>query len=305
MSTVIPRQSGYVQTNPETVKATPEELYANKQFRLYSGLKWLNISVILAMHLMALTALFTFQWDSLLVMVVLYTWAGMGITLGYHRMLTHRGLILHPIARFVIHLGACLSMQGPPLKWALTHRIHHACSDQPGDPHSPIDGVFWSHMLWLGAGRDTTIEASLQRKYIPDLANDPLCLFFTRTYLLWNILLGLILLWLGGISWLAWGMFLRVVLGFHMTWLVNSATHIWGYRNYETPDRSRNLWWVALFTFGEGWHNNHHAQPTSAYHGHRWWEIDLTGWMVTALCTTGLAHRVIGPKVFKRERLKY
>ncbi len=133
-------------------------------------------------------------------------------------------------------------------------------------------------------------------KYIPDLLRDPISVFFQNTYLIWNVLLGAGLLWFGGLPWFLWGFCLRTVLVWHMTWLINSATHIWGYRNYTTTDLSKNLWWVAFFTFGEGWHNNHHAHPVSAYHGHKWWEFDATGWVISIFSFFGLATHVRGTK---------
>ncbi|MFZ9792351.1 MAG: acyl-CoA desaturase [Gemmataceae bacterium] len=230
-------------------------------------------------------------------MVGLYCFTGcIGITLGYHRMLTHRGLSLHPFPRFFVHLAGTLALQGAPLYWALAHRVHHARSDKAGDPHSPLHGAWWSHVLWLICQRDDKTRALLVDKYIPDLTKEPIGRFFQSTYVVWNILLAATLCSLGGWSWLLWGLCMRVVLVWHMTWLINSASHIWGYRNYETSDQSRNLWWVSLFTFGEGWHNNHHAYPTAAYHGHRWWEIDATGWVISAFWITGLARDVRMPK---------
>jgi stearoyl-CoA desaturase (delta-9 desaturase) len=258
---------------------------------------WHKLAFLLLMHLGAVAALFQFSWSGVALMVVLYCFTGcIGITLGYHRMMSHRGFTLHPVARFVSHFAGALALQGPPFFWALVHRVHHARSDRPGDPHSPLHGTWWSHVLWLVCRRDPAMVRVLEQRYIPDILKEPVGQFFQRTYLLWNVGLVLALYHLGGFPWLLWGVCLRVVLVWHLTWLINSASHIWGYRNYQTADGSRNLWWVALFTFGEGWHNNHHAQPASAYHGHRWWEIDPTGWVVSAFRLGRLASRVRMPK---------
>lgn len=260
-------------------------------------INWQNLVFMVLMHIGALAALFHFSWSGAAVMAVLYCFTGcIGITLGYHRMMAHRGLSLHPVARFVSHLAGALALQGKPFLWALVHRVHHARSDRPGDPHSPLHGTWWSHVIWLVCRRDPAMVGVLQQRYIPDLLKEPVGRFFQRTYGVWNVAMGMVLYALGGLPWLLWGICLRVVLVWHMTWLINSASHIWGYRNYQTADGSRNLWWVALFTFGEGWHNNHHAQPASAYHGHCWWEIDPTGWVISAFRIGRLASRVRMPK---------
>ncbi|MEY4394314.1 MAG: hypothetical protein RL595_1563 [Planctomycetota bacterium] len=274
-----------------------ETIYFNPPKFSLAKINWLTLAFLLLMHVGAIAAFFHFSWSGLAWMVGLYCFTGcIGITLGYHRMLTHRGLSLHPFPRFFVHLAGTLALQGAPLYWALAHRVHHARSDKAGDPHSPLHGTWWSHVLWLICQRDDKTRALLVDKYIPDLTREPIGRFFQSTYVVWNILLAATLCSLGGWSWLLWGLCMRVVLVWHMTWLINSASHIWGYRNYETSDQSRNLWWVSLFTFGEGWHNNHHAYPTAAYHGHRWWEIDATGWVISAFRITGLARNVRMPK---------
>ena len=277
-----------------------ETYYFNPpRFRL-RDINWPVLGFLVLMHIGAVAAFFHFSWTGVALLVGLYCFTGcIGITFGYHRMLTHRGFKLHAIPRFFVHLAGTLALQGPPLYWALAHRVHHARSDKDGDPHSPLHGTWWSHVLWLVCKRDSNTLSLLVKKYIPDLCRDSIGTMFQNTYIWWNILLAVALFSFGGWSWLLWGLCLRVVLVWHMTWLINSATHIWGYRNYETTDQSRNLWWVSMFTFGEGWHNNHHAQPGAAYHGHRWWEIDATGWMVTACKLTGLATKVCLPKIHR------
>jgi stearoyl-CoA desaturase (delta-9 desaturase) len=274
-----------------------ETVYFNPSAFRLNSINWVNFLVISLMHAGAFAAFFFFTWEGLAWMVGLYCFTGcIGITLCYHRMLTHRGLRLHPVPQSIAHLAGALSMQGLPLDWAMGHRIHHARSDKPGDPHSPHDGPWWSHMFWLFPARDYGVRKKLMAKYIPDLLRDPISVFFQNTYLVWNVLLGAGLLWFGGLPWFLWGFCLRTVLVWHMTWLINSATHIWGYRNYTTTDLSKNLWWVAFFTFGEGWHNNHHAHPVSAYHGHKWWEFDATGWVISIFSFFGLATHVRGTK---------
>ena len=159
----------------------------------------------------------------------------------------------------------------------------------------------WAHVLWLFPKHpQAEVDAHIKR-WAPDLQRDAGLRFLHSTFLLWHIALGAGLLAAGwayggqnvGISWLVWGMAVRMVYVFHVTWFVNSATHIWGYRNYETTDDSTNLWWVGLLAFGEGWHNNHHAYQRMARHGHRWWEIDVTYWAILAMEKLGLAWDVV------------
>ena len=194
-----------------------------------------------------------------------------------------------------------LAGEGPPITWVAVHRKHHRFSDQQGDPHSPHDGGWWSHVLWMFPRPNDPKWQKMMQTYGKDMLKDPFFRLLDKTFLLWHIGLGVILLSAGwlcwdlrtGISLLVWGMFLRLVYVLHITWLVNSASHMWGYRNYETSDDSRNLWWVGLLAFGEGWHNNHHAFPGRAAHGHRWWEIDVTYLAILAMEKVGLAWKVI------------
>ncbi|MBX3443303.1 MAG: fatty acid desaturase [Planctomyces sp.] len=261
-------------------------------------LKWKNVDWIVlvwmvGMHVGALAAPFFFTWSALGVTAVLH-WltCSIGICLCYHRCLSHRSLKLRQPSRFFALLAGVISGEGSPLMWAGVHRIHHARSDQDGDPHSPLEGTFWSHILWLFVLHDPKTRDMMNRRFCPDLAKDKLLVFFDRTYGMWIIGTGVVLYALGGLPWLLWGLCVRMVLAYHSTWFVNSATHLWGYRNYQTKDESRNLWWVALFAYGEGWHNNHHAHPRLARAGHRWWEVDMTWWSIRFLQLIGQATDV-------------
>jgi stearoyl-CoA desaturase (delta-9 desaturase) len=181
------------------------------------------------------------------------------------------------------------------------HRKHHQHSDQDGDPHSPRDGAWWSHMLWLFPRPNKADWNATLKRYAPDMLKDPFMRMLDKTFLLWHFAAGAVLLAVGwafwdfytGLSFLIYGMFVRMVYVLHVTWLVNSASHMWGYRNYETHDNSRNLWWVGLLAYGEGWHNNHHAFQRGARHGHRWWELDLTYTVIAILRRLGLAWDVV------------
>jgi stearoyl-CoA desaturase (delta-9 desaturase) len=185
-----------------------------------------------------------------------------------------------------------LAMQGGPIFWVATHRIHHRFSDVEGDPHSPRDGGWWAHMGWILTGRALHHDAAVLAKYAPDLARDRFQVWISKYHYVPQIVLGVALLAAGGWPWLLWGTFLRTVFILHSTWLVNSATHMWGSRRFETRDDSTNNWWVALLSFGEGWHNNHHAHPTSARHGLAWYELDMNWIGIRTLQAFGLARDI-------------
>jgi stearoyl-CoA desaturase (delta-9 desaturase) len=272
-----------------------EELlaYFSKDRLQWRNVDWVVATWMLAMHVGCVAAFFFFTWQAALTALVLH-WltCSVGITMTYHRCLSHRSLKLRWPARFVGTLCGSISGEGTPLMWSATHRVHHGQSDQPGDPHSPLEGPWWSHLWWMMIKTSERKKQLLYQYYAPDLARDPMMWFFERTFGLWLVVTGVTLFAVGGWSLLLWGLCVRMVAAYHSTWFVNSATHLWGYRNYETTDASRNLWWVALFAYGEGWHNNHHAHPHLARAGHRWWEVDMTWWTISALRAVGLAHDV-------------
>jgi len=248
---------------------------------------------MLAMHTGALLAPFFFSWSAIGAALVLH-WltASVGICLGFHRYLSHRSLKLKTPSKFFVLLAGSLSAEGGPSRWAAVHRLHHAKSDKEGDPHSPRHGSMWAHLYWMFLDKCERGEDAMMNKFGPDLTQDKMVTFFDRTFVLWALGLGAALYAIGGMQWLVWGLFVRTVFTYHSTWFVNSATHLWGYRNYETRDDSRNNWWVALLSYGEGWHNNHHAHPSMAPAGHRWWEIDMTMWSVRFLQFIGQAYDV-------------
>jgi stearoyl-CoA desaturase (delta-9 desaturase) len=185
-----------------------------------------------------------------------------------------------------------LTLEGGPIFWVATHRIHHQRSDQPGDPHSPRDGAFWSHMGWILFGDVNHNNTRMMSKYAPDLAKHRFYVWLNNYHWVPTVVLAVILAFIGGLPLVLWGICFRVVVGFHCTWLVNSASHMWGYRRFATRDDSRNNWWVALMTFGEGWHNNHHAHPRSARHGLAWYEFDSTWILISVLKKLGVARSV-------------
>jgi stearoyl-CoA desaturase (delta-9 desaturase) len=259
----------------------------------WSNVDWVTTIWMVAIHAGALAAPFFFTWEAVAMCAALW-WAtgSLGICLCYHRYLSHRSLKLAAPVDFFVLLWGVLAGQGSPLSWTAMHRVHHQRSDREGDPHSPLDGKWWSHLMWLFVYRNPAQLQALYRRYVPDLVDRPIMQFFEKTYGVWLALSGIALFALGGWPMLLWGLCVRLVIAYHSTWFVNSATHLWGYRNYETGDESRNLWWVAVLSFGEGWHNNHHAYPRVARAGHRWWEVDITYWVIAALKWTRLATDV-------------
>lgn len=257
------------------------------------GINWITSSVMVIFHLGAIGALFVFSWPAFWIAFALWWIAGgLGIGMGYHRLLTHRGYKPPKWLEYFLTICATLALEGGPIFWVATHRIHHQKSDKPGDPHSPRDGKWWSHMGWIMMGEAMHHDTKTLSRYTPDLAKDPFHVLLTKFHWVPLTLLGLTLLAVGGWKWVMWGIFLRVTIGLHATWLVNSATHLWGSRRFKTRDDSTNNWWVAILTFGEGWHNNHHAHPTSARHGIRWYEVDLNWYCIKTLSMLGLAKDV-------------
>jgi stearoyl-CoA desaturase (delta-9 desaturase) len=249
----------------------------------------------------AILAPFTFSWSGLVVCAILYLLAGFGITLGFHRLLTHRSFRTPKWLEYFFAVLGCLANQGGPLQWAAIHRVHHRHSDGDEDPHSPTHGWWWSHLFWWFPYVADLDEPVSYRRYVMDLARDPVHRWLDKYHYVPALILVPLLYLLGelwggvGLSWVVWGLFVRVTMLLHATWLVNSAAHAWGYRSHATRDRSTNLWWVALLTLGEGWHNNHHAFPRSARHGLRWWEIDMTYWLIRLMSFVRLARQIHVP----------
>lgn len=255
-------------------------------------LNWSFAFVMTVIHAAAIAALFYFTWSALAAFFVMWIVAqNVGIAMSYHRLLTHRGYVVPKWVEYSMAICSTMAMQGGPIYWVAVHRLHHQLTDKPGDPHSPRDGAWWSHMGWILYGNLHNGDPALNR-YAPDLIRDRFYVWLSRFHLLPLILVSAGLYYFGGLPWLLWGTGIRVVIGWHTTWLVNSATHMWGYRNFETRDDSRNSWWVALLTGGEGWHNNHHAHPVSATHGMTWYEPDFNYWGIRLLGFLGLAKKI-------------
>jgi len=254
---------------------------------------WLTTSFMIAFHIGAFAALFFFSWKAFLFALIMWWVAGsLGIGMGYHRLLTHRGYKTPRWIEYFLTTCGTLALEGGPIFWVATHRLHHQNTDKEGDPHSPHDGGLWSHMGWILTGRTLHNNANELLPYVPELRKDRFHAWISRWHWIPLTLLGGIVFALGGWRFLLWVIFFRTVLGLHSTWLVNSATHMWGGRRFATHDDSRNSLWVALLTFGEGWHNNHHAFPQSARHGIAWYEFDPNWYGIVILRLLGLARDV-------------
>lgn len=278
---------------------------SERETRIAAGPNYPVIAWLVLTHLGAAVAPWFVSWQAVVTALALYWLTGsIGVCLGYHRLLTHSAFQTYKPVRWIIALIGGLSGEGCALDWVANHRKHHAYSDHEGDPHSPRDGAWWAHMFWLGwTIHGDARDAHLQR-WAPDLYKDSGMRVLDKLFLPLHIVSGLVLAGVGyamGGAWMAtsmvvWGLFVRLVIVLHATWLVNSAAHMWGYKNYETTDDSRNNWLVALVTFGEGWHNNHHAYPRMAKQGHRWWELDPTFAVIRLMQWTGLAWNVVDYK---------
>jgi len=256
-------------------------------------INWIAVTAFAVFHVGAVAALFFFSWPAFFTAVALY-WVSLslGIGMGYHRLLTHRSYTPPGWIEYLLAICGTLAMEGGPISWVTTHRIHHQFSDKDGDPHTPRDGKWWSHIIWMTVGDATTCTPEECARYSPDLSRDRFMVWLSKYFYVPLVVLSILLLAWGGLPFLLWGVFFRVTIGLHTTWMVNSLTHFWGSRRFATRDDSRNNWFVALLTFGEGWHNNHHAHPTSARHGLAWYELDMSWWAIRFLQMIGLAKSV-------------
>ena len=248
-------------------------------------------------------------WSDLVVFAVFYLCTSLGITVGFHRMLTHRAFEAKPWVRGMFAIFGSVAVEGPVVSWVADHRKHHAHADKEGDPHSPhvdhghglkgaLRGLLHAHVGWIFKHD----QRALKTRYAPDLLADPVIAWVNRTFLLW-VAAGLVLPfglgWLIGgslhtaLTGLLWGGFVRMFLLHHVTYAINSLCHFFGSRPYDSGDHSRNLAWLAPFSMGESWHNNHHAFPTSAAHGLRWWQVDVSALVITGMERLGLVWNVV------------
>lgn len=253
-----------------------------------------------------------FSWTGAVVCLIGVHLFGQAITMGYHRLLTHRSFGTRLWFEHLLVVLAMCSFEDTPARWVATHRVHHAHSDEENDPHSPLVHAFWAHMGWLLVHNRTLHAASSYEKYARDILRDPFYMWLERRpwriaaiYLAHAVLLAVVAFgigwWLWGASaaiWFAasvvvWGVIGRTLLVWHITWSVNSLTHLFGYRNHETDENSRNNWFVAMVSAGEGWHNNHHHDPKCCTVSHRWWELDVTHLEIRLLKRLGVVTWIV------------
>lgn len=251
--------------------------------------RWTVITLTLLLHLGVALAFIpaNFSWSAVGVALLLHGLTiGLGISLGFHRLATHRSFKVPQWLEYFFILCGTLAGQGAVKGWIGYHRMHHQYVDRPGDPHDSTQGLWWSHISWLM--HEVPYQPELHR-FTKDIVDDPFYRFCHQHYIALQVMLAVLLYGLGGMPFVVWGIFVRLFVGFHSTCFVNSVCHKFGYRTYATRDRSTNCWWVALLTFGEGWHNNHHQSQSSAQFGSRWWEVDMVWLIIQGLEKIGLA----------------
>jgi len=295
------------------LQRVPKPKGVNKNSRVL----WEYVIPVVLFHLMIPIAFFSYffsWWWVGWLLVGNYLFTSLGIGAGYHRLLTHRGFKCPKWFEYLLtSLGVC-SLQDSPARWVLVHRMHHQHSDHQPDPHTPKVSAFWSHMGWLFVDNRELSTAAAYDKYARDVMRDPYYRWLQKNlnwvWFFWGH--ALLITALGGVvgfiatgtpagalqasaQFFVWGVVMRTVFTWHVTWGINSFSHIWGYRNYETREDSRNNWLFALLTNGEGWHNNHHADPRSAKHGHRWWELDVTWISLCLFQKLGIVSELVKP----------
>lgn len=298
----------------------PKSFFASRLARPAAArrIAWRYAIPLPVFHALALLACWPwlFSWSGFWLLIAgIYFYGAFGINICYHRLLTHRSFEVPRWLEYAFVVVSLCCMEDAPASWVATHRLHHQHSDERPDPHSPLVSFLWSHVGWLLVENPDARSTSAYDRYARDILKDPFYMRLQRTLLpVWIYLAHAAVYyfagvavgwWLGGtlmsgvqlgLSWLVWGVILRTVIVWHISWSVNSLSHMGGYRNYDTGENSQNNWIVAFLTTGEGWHNNHHMQPTSASNWHRWWEVDPMYMIIRGLEMVGLAKNVVRPK---------
>ena len=281
------------------------------------GLEWSTVLFMTFIHIPALILPVLFVPKGNLVVICFFLLGipiGLGVTIGYHRRLTHASFQAPKVVDYFLALMGALSGEGPPVFWVAHHRKHHKYSDEEGDPHSPRQGFWWAHWFWIFSKLNKRHLGMLYMRWAPDIVKDPFYQWLERNYLFLHIVFVLCIFgmgyamgsWYMAMSFLAYVYFLRAIVTLHITWMVNSVTHKWGYRNYETQDGSRNNALVGVLAYGEGWHNNHHHRQRAVNHGHFWWEFDLSFWVIVVVAIVSYPLKYIGLSHWRlASQLKY
>ena len=263
-------------------------------------INWRDLGTIVSFHLLLVPAFFYFSWQNLAIMLI-GNWVvgSLGVGLGYHRLLTHRSFKAPKWLEYILTIFASMSLQNEAYKWVATHRIHHAFTETEKDPHSTRPGFWWAQIGWIFKGTAQDHDEATLKKYVPDLLKDKGQQVIAKFFYVPIILSAIIFFAIGGWGMVLWGVVVRTIFGWHTTWFVNSLAHLYGNRRFETTDDSTNNWFVAILTFGEGWHNNHHAFPTSARHGLAWYEFDMNWIAIRIFERLGWAKQI---RVFEEEK---
>lgn len=245
-------------------------------------------------HILTAVGLYYFSPGYLILALCIWPLShGIGLAVGYHRLLTHQSFECPKIIEYIITIFGLLTLQGGHIKWVAIHRAHHQYTDEPEDPHTPRQGFWHSHIGWMLYGNTEYTSQAFIQKYGGTLNKDKFHRFFQKLWWLPTVILAVILFAFGGVLAVIWGIIIPVTIGLHFTWLVNSACHLWGSQRFKTNDDSTNNWWVSLLTWGEGWHNNHHESPRRACYGLEWYQFDPSWWFICVLRWFGLAKKVV------------
>jgi stearoyl-CoA desaturase (delta-9 desaturase) len=266
-----------------------------------SAPRWNLLNSLLVVSIHAISMLGLWFWPRAIDMALflgLYLVTCLGIGIGYHRLLTHRGFVCPRWLRRTLAWMGGAALQGGPSRWVSMHRRHHQTADREGDPHTPLEGFFHGHVGWVMRWDEQ--DAADHHKLVPDVTGQDRWMRVMDKGLLFMLpwaLTGLLCFAVAGWRGVLWGTFIRTLALWHVTWCVNSICHRWGRRPNKTRDESGNVWWVGLLSLGEGWHNNHHARPAAALHGWRWYEIDVSGYVIRLLARLRLIRQVVrGPR---------
>ncbi|CAK9004824.1 Palmitoyl-monogalactosyldiacylglycerol delta-7 desaturase [Durusdinium trenchii] len=272
--------------------------------RVWEKKDWMYAVIFGIIHAGAFMAPWYFSWDAFAVFFCGYVITGLGITLSYHRQLAHLSFKTPKVVEYILAYCGALAMQSHPINWVSSHRHHHGATDTANDVHSPKDGFWWSHAGWLLDQKGTWMR--VDRSNVDDLSKQWYYRFLQKTYPLHAIVLPIVGLYCwGGLPYVLWGFFARIVWTWHVTWAVNSVSHVWGFQDWNTGDISMNNWLIGILAFGEGWHNNHHAFETSCRHGLKWWQVDVTWYIIKLLETVGIASDLKYPTQAKMKKLSW
>ncbi|KAF2566359.1 hypothetical protein F2Q68_00023627, partial [Brassica cretica] len=274
--------------------------YFQREWNSFDVMRTLTVTIV---HSLCLLAPFNYKWEALRFGMVLFAVVELSITFSYyHRNLAHRSFKLPKWLEYPFAYSAVFALQGDPMDWVSIHRFHHQFTDTNRDPHSPKEGFLFSHVMWIFDTFYIKYKCG-RRNNVMDLKRQWFYRFLRKTIFLHVLMFWTVLYLYGGLPYLTYVGGVATAFGYHVTWLVNSACHIWGSKSWKTKDTSRNVWWLSLFTMGESWHNNHHAFESSARQGLEWWQIDITWYLIRLFEILGLATDVKLPSEFQKQKM--